>query len=67
MITSGERLSGKINAARVTAKHHDIRIAPRSAGCAFLRTGQFCAARSKEFQIPTSVERDFRLLNVRHG
>ena len=45
------------------AKHRDIRIGPRSAGCAFLRTGYFCAAQSKEFDIATSVQCGFCLLN----
>jgi DNA-binding CsgD family transcriptional regulator len=40
-----------------------MRIGPRSAGCAFLRTGYFCAARSKEFNIAPSVQCGFHLLN----
>src|SRR4030095_16294259 len=62
--TDMRRLSGKIGATRVDAKHCDIRIGPRSAGCAFLRSGYFCAAQSTEFQIPTSVQCGFRLLNM---
>jgi DNA-binding NarL/FixJ family response regulator len=54
---------GKIGATPLEAKHCDIRIARRSAACAFLRTGQFCAAQSKESNIATSVQRGFHLLN----
>jgi hypothetical protein len=44
----------------VDAKHLDIRIGPPSAGCAFLRTGYFCAAQAKEFNIATSVQCGFQ-------